>query len=98
MTADSLKKKEVFHLNKTIQPTVSMIQHDPIVFRLKDGTHVTVIQLDAESYEFHLTRLNSERHNFIWKERTGAIEESYETRFDQWQLEAIDLFKDLKAS
>ena len=71
-----------------------MIQKEPVYFRLKDGTHVTVIQRDADCYEFHLTRLNSERHNFFWRESTNEIEESYETRFDNWQYEAIDLFKE----
>ena len=70
-----------------------MSQNQPITFRLKDGTHVLVIQLDEQEFEFHLTRLNSEKHNFIWKKNTGEIEESYETRFDNWQHEAIDLFR-----
>ncbi len=74
-----------------------MFQSEPIYFRLKDGTHVTVIPLEPGCYDFHLTRLNSERHNFIWKEPTDEIIESYETRFDKWQLEAIDLFKEMKA-
>jgi len=73
-----------------------MIQTYPIKFQLKDGTHVLVNELSPDSYEFHLTRLNSEKHNFIWIESTGAIEESYETRFDRWQHEAIDLFKQIK--
>ncbi len=75
-----------------------MIKSNAVSFRLKDGTHVTVFQIDPGSYEFHLTRLNSEKHNFIWKERTGTIEESYETRFDHWQHEAISIFKQMKAS
>ena len=72
------------------------MQKEPVYFRLKDGTHVTVFQLEAGCYEFHLTRLNSERHNFIWKEPTGEIIESYETRFDRWQYEAIDILKETK--
>lgn len=73
------------------------MQQEPVYFRLQDGTHVTVIELDNNCYDFHLTRLNSERHNFIWKEATGEIIESYETRFDRWQYEAIDIFKAMKA-
>ncbi len=65
----------------------------PFSFELKDRTRVMVKQLSEDSYEFHLTRLNSEKHNFIWHQATGEIEEAYETRFDQWQLEAVDLFK-----
>jgi hypothetical protein len=75
-----------------------MTDQNITTFKLKDGTRVTVIQLDADSYEFHLTRLNSERHNFVWKENVNEIEESYETRFDNWQNEAIDLFKQLKSN
>lgn len=73
-----------------------MTDQNITTFKLKDGTHVTVIQLDADSYDFHLTRLNSERHNFVWKEQANEIEESYETRFDNWQNEAIQLFTQLK--
>ncbi len=70
----------------------------PIQFQLADGTEVVVLQTDEGVYDFHLTRLNSEKHNFTWYERTGAIEESYETRFDRWQAEAVDIFKQMKSS
>ena len=70
-----------------------MIQTYPVSFNLKDGTHVLVNLVEDGLYDFHLTRLNSEKHNFNWIESTGEIEESYETRFDKWQLEAIDVFK-----
>lgn len=73
-----------------------MIENYPVTFHLKDGTHVLVTKLDEESFDFHLTRLNSEKHNFIWKKTTGEIEESYETRFDQWQHEAIDIFNQMQ--
>lgn len=65
----------------------------PFQFHLKDGTEVVVLKRGEGVYDFHLTRLNSEKHNFTWYEATGFIEESYETRFDRWQTEAIDLFK-----
>ena len=65
-------------------------------FHLQDGTEVVVLQADQGVYDFHLTRLNSEKHNFTWYEATGTIEESYETRFDRWQLEAVDLFKKMQ--
>ena len=70
-----------------------MNQNFPISFELTDGTHVLVNGLEDGSYEFHLTRLNSEKHNFYWLPDTDAIEESYETRFDRWQIEAIETFK-----
>ncbi len=72
-----------------------MIQSYPVSFHLKDGTLVLVNYAEEGWHEFHLTRLNSEKHNFNWIESTGAIEESYETRFDKWQLEAIDIFKEM---
>jgi hypothetical protein len=62
----------------------------PVRFDLKDGTHVVVNLVDGD-YEFHLTRLNSEKHNFFWKD--GRIEESYETRFDSLQVEAVEKFE-----
>ena len=73
-----------------------MNQDYPVTFQLKDGTHVLVSQVDDEHFDFHLTRLNSEKHNFTWKQTTGEIEESYETRFDQWQHEAISTFKQMR--
>lgn len=65
----------------------------PVSFTLKDGTTVIVKPFEDGCYAFHLTRLNSEKHNFLWKEQTDEIEESYETRFDKWQNEAVALFK-----
>ncbi|HEU4634130.1 MAG TPA: hypothetical protein VFS22_09110 [Flavisolibacter sp.] len=65
----------------------------PVSFTLNDGTTVTVKLFDAGCYAFHLTRLNSEKHNFLWKAETDEIEESYETRFDRWQNEAVERFK-----
>ena len=70
-----------------------MIKAFPVSFSLKDGTTALVKQLEEGWYAFHLTRLNSEKHNFIWKEETNEIEESYETRFDRWQNEAIEIFR-----
>lgn len=61
----------------------------PLNFQLADGTHVLVKNGEDRSYAIHLTRLNSEKHNFIWHADTNQIEESYETRFDQWQNEAV---------
>jgi hypothetical protein len=71
-----------------------MKQNFPIRFQLSDGTEVLVLQQETGVYDFHLTRLNSEKHNFLWHEATGAIEESYETRFDRLQTEAIELFRE----
>lgn len=70
-----------------------MIKTFPIEFHLKDGTQVTVYKEDENCYEFFMARLNSERHNFLLKD--GVIEESYETRFNEWQHEAIEIFQGL---
>ena len=67
-----------------------MVKTFPLIFHLDDGTHVLVNDSENNSFEFHLTRLNSEKHNFLWNAVTNEIEESYETRFDNWQLEAIE--------
>lgn len=72
-----------------------MVENYPVTYQLKDGTEVLVRQLEKGIYDFHLTRLNSEKHNFSWNADTEAIEESYETRFDRWQNEAVDLFKNM---
>jgi len=66
----------------------------PLKFDLQDGTHVTVHKESDESFAFFMTRLNSERHNFYL--RDGRIEESYETRFDEWQKEAVAYFTSLQ--
>lgn len=73
-----------------------MKQNFPLRFQLSDGTEVLVLQQETGVYDFHLTRLNSEKHNFLWHEATGTIEESYETRFDRLQAEAVDLFKEMQ--
>lgn len=65
----------------------------PDRFELNDGTHVVVNKLDDETFEFHLTRLNSEKHNFYWNIATNKIEESYETRFDMLQEESVKSFR-----
>jgi hypothetical protein len=72
-----------------------MIEQFPVTFGLADGTHVLVNESVGDAYEFHLTRLNSEKHNFTWHPADDSIEESYETRFDRWQREAIESFKKL---
>ena len=73
-----------------------MKQSFPIRFQLSDGTEVLVLQQETGVYDFHLTRLNSEKHNFLWHEATGTIEESYETRFDRLQAEAVELFREMQ--
>jgi len=70
-----------------------MIVTYPVIFTLSDGTQVAVYKQQEDCYEFFLTRLNSEKHNFYLKE--GKIEESYETRFDKLQEEAVTMFNSL---
>jgi hypothetical protein len=69
----------------------------PLSFSLKDGTHVLVNELDPEVYEFHLTRLNSEKYNFTWSTRDDApeINDNYELRFTGMEREAVQLFTGL---
>lgn len=69
-----------------------MLPEFPIGFSLHDGTHVMVYKENDQCYEFFLTRLNSEKHNFFLVD--GRIEESYETRFDHLQEEAVRLFNE----
>ncbi len=54
-----------------------------------------VYKTDENCFEFYLTRLNSEKHNFFLVD--GRIEESYETRFDNWQNEAVSIFQQMQA-
>lgn len=68
-----------------------MNEPNSLQFDLHDGTHVTVFEREPDCFEFHMTRLNSEKHNFVWK--NGKIEESDETRFDAWQNEAVATFE-----
>ena len=70
-----------------------MIEHFPLEFTLRDGTQVKVYKADENCFEFYLTRLNSERHNFLLTD--GQIEESYETRFDELQKEAVSVFESM---
>ena len=48
----------------------------PIHFNLHDGTHVAVYKSAEDCYEFYLTRLNSERHNFLL--RNGQTVSAYQ--------------------
>ena len=64
----------------------------PLVYHLHDGTQVKVYKNDDNCYEFYLARLNSEKHNF--QLINGKIEESYETRFDELQHEAVKIFEE----
>ena len=71
-----------------------MIKYFPLEFTLSDGTYVKVFREDEDCFEFYLTRLNSEKHNFFLT--GGQIEESYETRFDELQKEAVSIFESMK--
>ncbi len=71
------------------------MQNFPISYNLKDGTHVLVNRLESQVYEFHLTRLNSEKYNFTFTyagSGSGEVNDSYELRFDPFEEEAIQLF------
>ena len=67
----------------------------PLLYDLHDGTHVLVNQLEPEKYEFHLTRLNSEKYNFTWINTggEGLIEDNYELRFNSFEQEAFQIFR-----
>jgi hypothetical protein len=73
-----------------------MAQTFPVEFDLKDGTHVLVNKIDDSVFEFHLTRLNSEKLSFNWLSETDETEDSNERRFDKYEKEAIDIFKGMQ--
>ena len=73
-----------------------MTQTFPVEFDLKDGTHVLVNKIDESVFEFHLTRLNSEKLSFNWLSETDETEDSNERRFDKYEKEAIAAFKELR--
>jgi bifunctional DNA-binding transcriptional regulator/antitoxin component of YhaV-PrlF toxin-antitoxin module len=71
-----------------------MTKSFPLKFNLEDGTRVEVYKQEEDCFEFILKRLNSEEHNFLLAK--GRIEESYETRFDKWQDEAVEKFRQMQ--
>lgn len=73
-----------------------MTQTFPVEFDLNDGTHVLVNKIDERIFEFHLTRLNSEKLSFNWLSETDETEDSNERRFDKYEKEAIAAFKELQ--
>ncbi len=73
-----------------------MTQTFPVEFDLKDGTHVLVNKIVDSVFEFHLTRLNSEKLSFNWLSETDETEDSNERRFDKYEKEAIAAFKELR--
>jgi hypothetical protein len=73
-----------------------MTQTFPVEFDLKDGTHVLVNKIEERIFEFHLTRLNSEKLSFNWLSETDETEDSNERRFDKYEKEAIAAFKELR--
>jgi hypothetical protein len=73
---------------------VDAMEEYPLYFSLEDGTHVMVNQIEPAVFEFHLTRLNSEKHNFTWYSEQDEADSSYDTRFDEFEKEAIKLFKE----
>jgi hypothetical protein len=73
-----------------------MAQTFPVEFDLKDGTHVLVNKIVDSVFEFHLTRLNSEKLSFNWLSETDETEDSNERRFDKYEKEAIAMFKEVQ--
>ncbi len=73
-----------------------MTQTFPVEFDLKDGTLVLVNKIEERIFEFHLTRLNSEKLSFNWLSETDETEDSNERRFDKYEKEAIAAFKELR--
>ncbi len=73
-----------------------MTQTFPVEFDLKDGTHVLVNKIEERIFEFHLTRLNSEKLSFNWLSEIDETEDSNERRFDKYEKEAIDIFKGMQ--
>jgi hypothetical protein len=67
----------------------------PLTFALEDGTHVVVLQSEEHVYEFHITKLNSEKHNFIWNDATEEVN-GYENRYDHYEKEAISQFRKMR--
>ena len=65
----------------------------PLRYGLPDGTQVLVNNPEPDVYEFHVTRLNSEKHNFTWTQTTGELEDGYDQRFNKIEKQAIDLLR-----
>jgi hypothetical protein len=82
--------------------TINVIQNFPVEYELTNGTKVFVKKIDAQSYEFHLTRLNGMRHNFIWTNAQGISNSESATglgsgSFAQEELEAVNIFQQMLA-
>ncbi len=73
-----------------------MIQTFPVEFNLRDGTHVLVKEFEEGVFEFHLTRLNSEKLSFNWLSEKDETEDSNERRYDKFEKEAIAMFKNMQ--
>jgi hypothetical protein len=81
---------------KRFSGNINSMESFPLLYDLKDGTHVLVNQLDPHVYEFHLTRLNSEKYNFTWIDTSGPglIDDNYELRFSELEQEALAHFRE----
>ncbi len=68
----------------------------PLTYDLQDKTHVLVNELEPRMYEFHLTRLNSEKYNFTCTitDNGEQVEDNYELRFNELEQEALSVFRE----
>lgn len=72
-----------------------------VEYELSNGTKVLVNKINNQTYDFHLTRLNSMKHNFIWTESKGISDAETATAlpresFTQEELEALAVFQKIK--
>lgn len=78
-----------------------MINEFPVEFELSNGTHVLVKKANNSTFEFHLTRLNSMKHNFNWNDKEGIIDAETATAlpresFSHEETEAISIFQQMR--
>ena len=72
-----------------------------VEYDLSDGTKCVVNKIDDQTYDFHLTRLNSMKHNFTWSESYGISDAETATAlpresFTQEESEALAVFQKIK--
>jgi hypothetical protein len=72
-----------------------------VEYDLSNGTKVLVNKINDQTYDFHLTRLNSMKHNFTWTENKGISDAETATAlpresFTQEESEALAIFQKMK--